>query len=156
MFVSLSCAQNTLRSWRCLKTPWWWLVVVTLPPEMSRIDTRSQHRMQRFSICRSKILIFGFHQNRVYRHYSVRNITLNGQLWCFITVSGIFSCNCCNTVVCETNFLSSISQNGTLYGRQIDFISHRQVWYSPVCSGVCVCVCVCVCVGVCACRCVCV
>ena len=41
-------------------------------------------------------------------------------MWCFMTVSGILNCNCCNTVVCETNFLSPISQNGTLYGSQID------------------------------------
>ena len=38
---------------------------VTLPSKMSHTDTQSQYRMQRFSICRSKTLIFGFHQNRV-------------------------------------------------------------------------------------------
>ena len=61
-----------------LITPYWsctWILCevfghpsslfVTLLPEMSRIDTRSQYRMQRFLICRSDILIFGFHQNRV-------------------------------------------------------------------------------------------
>ena len=37
-------------------------------------------------------------------------ITLNGQMWYFMTVSGILNCNCCNTVVCKTNFLSQISQ----------------------------------------------
>ena len=34
-----------------------------LPPEMNRIDTRSQYEGRRFSICRSKIQIFGFYQN---------------------------------------------------------------------------------------------
>ena len=38
------------------------------------------------------------------------NITLNGQMWCFMTVSGILNCKRCNTVVCETNFLSPVSQ----------------------------------------------
>ena len=40
-------------------------IYVTLPPKMSCIDTRSQYTMQRFSICKSKILIFSFHQNWV-------------------------------------------------------------------------------------------
>ena len=48
------------------------------------------------------------------------SITLNGQMWCFMAVSGILNCNCCNTVVCNMNFLSPISQNGTLYGNQTD------------------------------------
>ena len=39
---------------------------------------------------------------------------------CFMTVAGILNCNCCNTVVCKANFLSPISQNGTLYSSQID------------------------------------
>ena len=30
------------------------------------------------------------------------NITFNGQMWCFMTVSNISNCNCCNTVVWET------------------------------------------------------
>ena len=38
------------------------------------------------------------------------------------------NCNCCNIVVCETNFLSPISQNGTLYGSQID----SSVTFEPV------------------------
>ena len=38
---------------------------VSLWPEVSRIDTRSQYRMRWFLICRSKILISGFHQNLV-------------------------------------------------------------------------------------------
>ena len=37
------------------------------------------------------------------------NITFNGQMWRFMTVSGILNCNCCNAVVRETNFLSPIS-----------------------------------------------
>ena len=50
------------------------------------------------------------------------NITFNGQMWCFKTVSGILNCNCCNSnaVVCQTNFLNPISYNGTLHGSQID------------------------------------
>ena len=48
------------------------------------------------------------------------NITFNGQMWCFMTVSGILNCNCCNTVVCETNFLSPVFQDARLYGSQID------------------------------------
>ena len=48
------------------------------------------------------------------------NITFNGQMWCFMTVSGILNCNYCNTVVRQMNFLDPISQNGTLYGSQID------------------------------------
>ena len=34
------------------------------------------------------------------------NITFNDQMGCFMTVSGILNCNCCKTVVCETNFLN--------------------------------------------------
>ena len=45
-----------------------------------------------------------------------------------MTVSGILNCNCCNTVVCETNFLSPISQNGMLYGSQIDL----SITFEPV------------------------
>ena len=45
-----------------------------------------------------------------------KNITFNGQMWCFMTVSGILNCNCCNTVVCKINLLSPISKNATLYG----------------------------------------
>ena len=56
------------------------------------------------------------------------NITFNGQIWCFMTVSGILDCNCCNTVACETNFLSPISQNGTLYTSQIDL----SITFEPV------------------------
>ena len=53
-----------------------------------------------------------------------------------MTVSGILNCNCCNTVVCETNFLSPISKNGALYGSQIDLLitfkpvdTFAQIWY---------------------------
>ena len=56
------------------------------------------------------------------------NITFNGQMWCFMTVSGILNCNCCNTVVYETNFLSPIFQNGTLYSSQIDL----SITFEPV------------------------
>ena len=56
------------------------------------------------------------------------NITFNGQMWCFMTVSGILNCNCCNTVVCKTNVLNPISQNGTLYGSQIDL----SITFEPV------------------------
>ena len=45
----------------CLRPP----THVTLWPEMSRIDTQPHYREQRFLIRRPKILIFGFHQNRV-------------------------------------------------------------------------------------------
>ena len=43
-------------------------------------------------------------------------------------VSGILDCNCCNTVVCQTNFLSPISQNGTLYRSQIDLSIIFKLW----------------------------
>ena len=43
----------------------WPHLYVTVPPEMSWIDTWSQYRVRQFLICRSKILIFGFHQNCV-------------------------------------------------------------------------------------------
>ena len=56
------------------------------------------------------------------------NITFNGKMWCFMTMSGISNCNCCNTVVCETNFLGPISQNGTLYGSQI----YLAITFEPV------------------------
>ena len=93
---------------------------VTLLPEMSRIKTRSHYRRQQFLICRSKILIFSFHQNQMLQ----------------ALFSGILNCNCCNTVVWKTNFLSPISQNGTLYGSQIDLSTSfeplgrfAQFWY---------------------------
>ena len=65
-----------------------WFLYVTLRPEMSHIDTRSQCRMQRFLICRSKILIFGFRQNRVLQALFIlfENILFNGRMWCFMTV----------------------------------------------------------------------
>ena len=85
---------------------------VTLLPEMSRIDTRSHYRRQQFLICRSKILIFSFHQNQMLQ----------------ALFSGILNCNCCNTVVCKTNFLSPISQNGTRYVSQIDL----SITFEPV------------------------
>ena len=56
------------------------------------------------------------------------NITFNCQMWRFMTVSGISNCNCCNTVVCETNFLGPVSQNGTIYGSQIDL----SITFEPV------------------------
>ena len=101
---------------------------VTLPPEISCIDTQSQYRMRRFSICGSDILIFDFHPNWVLQALFCSKTTFNGRMWCFMTVSGILNCNCCNTVVCETNFLSRISQNGTLYGSQIDL----SITFEPV------------------------
>ena len=56
------------------------------------------------------------------------NITSNGQMSCFMTVSGIINCNCCSTVVCKTNFLSPISQNGILYSSQIEL----SITFEPV------------------------
>ena len=74
------------------------------------------------------------------------NITFNGQIWCFMTVSGILNRNCCSTVVCETNFVSPISQNGTLYSSQIDLsITFEPVgrsayfWKENECSSLQVC-----------------
>ena len=61
-----------------------------------------------------------------------KNITFNGQMWCLMTVSGILNGNCCNTVVCETNFLSPVSQNGTL--RKPDWIINN-FW---TCRQICV------------------
>ena len=52
---------------------------------------------------------------RCFGYFSVqKHFTFNGQIWCFMTVSGILNCNCCNTLVCKMNFLSRVSQNGTL------------------------------------------
>ena len=102
---------------------------VTLPPEMSRTDTQSQYRMWQFLICRSKILIFGFHQKSgASGIFLFKNITFIGQMWCLMTDSGILNGNCCNTVVCKMNFLSQIFHNGTLYGSQI----YLSITFEPV------------------------
>ena len=61
-------------------------------------DFRSAGQKYRFSV----FIKIGW-----FRHFFLfENITLNGQMWCFRTVLGILNCNCCNTVVCETNFLT--------------------------------------------------
>ena len=56
------------------------------------------------------------------------NITFNGQMRCFMTVSSFLNCYYCNTFLWETNFLSPISQNGTLYGSHI----YLSIAFEPV------------------------
>ena len=56
------------------------------------------------------------------------DITFDGQMWCFMTVSGIFNFDCCKTAAFEMNFLSPISQDRTLYVSQIDL----SITFEPV------------------------
>ena len=88
---------------------------------MSRIDTRSQCRMRRISICRSKILIFGFHQNRVLQAlFCSKTLLLMvkcdvlGQFQAFKIVTAVI------LLYAKLNFLGPISQNGIFYGSQVD------------------------------------
>ena len=64
MWKSILLMFNVLWGFRMSSASLLWLFV-TLPPKMSRTDTRSQYRMWRYLICKSKILIFSFHQNWV-------------------------------------------------------------------------------------------
>ena len=118
LYHVLEDAYGHMLKWMC----------VTLPPKMSRTDTRSQCRMPRFSIYRTKILIFSFHQNWVLQAFFCMETLLLIVKCDVLWVSGILNCNCCNTVVYETNFLRPISQNGTLYGSQIDLL----ITFEPV------------------------
>ena len=78
----------------------WNIVYVTLPPEMSRTDTRSQYRQRCFSICRSKTLIFGFHQNWVLQAFFCSKTLLLMVKADVLWVLGILNCICCNTAAC--------------------------------------------------------
>ena len=63
---------------------------------MSHIDTRSQYRMQRFFFyLQVKNIDFWFSsKSGASGIFLFENITFNGQMLCFMTVSGILNCNC--------------------------------------------------------------
>ena len=83
---------------------------VTLLPEISHTDTQSQYREQRFSICRSKIQIFGFHQNWMLQaFFCSKTFIFNGQTWYLMTVSGLLNCNAVILLSAKLNFPSPVS-----------------------------------------------
>ena len=96
----------------------------------SKCDSTARNESHWYSVTIQNVTIFDLQVKNIDFRFSSKsgasgiflfeNTTFNGQMWCFITVSGILNCNCCNIVECKTNFLCPISQNGILYGSQID------------------------------------
>ena len=62
---------------------------MTLPPEMSRIDTRSQYSVMIFDLQVKNIDFRFLSKSGASGIFLFENITFNGQMWCFMTVSGI-------------------------------------------------------------------
>ena len=120
---------------------WWgWTKMSVLKSPMSGLlkgivifrtcDPTAQNESHWYSVTIQNATLFDLQVKNIYFEFSSKlgaleiflfgNSTFNGQMWCFMTVSGILNGNCCNTVECETNFLTPISQNETLYSSQCD------------------------------------
>ena len=95
-------------------------------------DPTALNELRWYSVTIRSAMIFDLQVKNFYFQFSsksgasgiflFKNITFKGQMRSFMTVSCILNCNCCNTVEYKTNFLSPISQNGTLYGSQVDLL----------------------------------